>query len=105
MLVFGPTLFWWIPCFFLALGNHVWLGLLWPFLGFCPWPAGSGDPGYSETATIIFGAIMLFGFIALAFYALRKNSQAIATACAICISLSSLLVIGRMIVFVILEQR
>jgi hypothetical protein len=94
LLVVGPTLFWWMPCFFTALGTHVWLCLVWPFLGFYPGPTGSG-PGYSEASMGIWGCLSLLGFAALAFHALRKNSLAIAITCALLISLSSLTLIGR----------
>ena len=105
LLVIGSTLFWWIPCFFLTLKTHIWLGLLWPFLGFYPGAASDSDPGYSEPFMGLWGCLSLVVFLTLAFYALRKNSQASAIACTILISLSSLFVIGRGIWFLIQEQR
>jgi len=98
-LVFGPPLFWWIPSLYIALGTHTWKGLLLPFMGFYPGPMSI--PGYDHyltlklTLAMIWGTLSLVAFAAVAFCALRKNSQAIALICALLISLSSLLVIGR----------
>ena len=105
LLVFGPALFWWLPCLFLAIETHIWLFLLWPFLGFYPGTRSDADHSYSVISMVIFGCLSFVGYSTLAFYALRKKSQALAITCATLISLSSLFVIVGMIWFLLQEQR
>jgi hypothetical protein len=99
LLVFGPLLLWWIPCLWLLQLTHQWKSLLLPFVGFYPGPTSSPGNWHYQTLNLtlatIWGCLSLVGFVALAFCALRKNSQALALICAVLISLSSLTLIAR----------
>jgi hypothetical protein len=91
LIVIGPTLFWSIPGFLLALTTYDCVALLLPFMGFYPGQFGGSGPLFA-----VWGCFSLLGFAAVAFYAFRKSSQAIAFTFAMLLSLSSLTAFVRL---------